>query len=101
VRTFSTLLAATLLTLCVGLQALEATGRWDGTLQDAGDEAIIVAVVLCVGSALVAARVLRHQFSLTRLQSQAVPVLSARLPRLASASTFPALDTSPPLSLRI
>src|SRR5919198_735265 len=39
---FSTLLAAILLTLSVGIQVLEATGQWDRTLQDSGDEAVIV-----------------------------------------------------------
>jgi hypothetical protein len=41
---------------CVGIHAVEVSGRWDQTLQDANDEAAIVAVVLCVGVAVAAAR---------------------------------------------
>ena len=40
------LFAVVLLTLCIGAQVLEATGRWDRSLQDAGDEAVIVAIVI-------------------------------------------------------
>jgi hypothetical protein len=48
--TVGKLLAATLLTLCIGVQVLEASGRWDRALKDTKDEAIIVLVVLRIGS---------------------------------------------------
>ena len=50
------LFAAVLLTLCVGIHALEVSGGWDQTFRDANDEAGIIAVVLCVGVAFAAAR---------------------------------------------
>ena len=49
------LFVAVLLTLCVGANLVELSTRWDRTIQDANDEAGIVAVVLCVGVALSAA----------------------------------------------
>ena len=54
------LLAALLLTLAVGVQVLEASGRWDATWSDANDEAAIVAVVLCVGVAMATAAARLH-----------------------------------------
>jgi hypothetical protein len=45
-----------LLAVCVGVQLLEASGRWDRSLQDADDEVVVVVLVLCVGVAFVAAR---------------------------------------------
>jgi hypothetical protein len=97
----SKLLAAALLMLCVGLQALEATGRWDRTLQDAGDEAVIVAVVLCVGAALVVASRTHNRVSLSLIHSPIPPVrLTSQIALVPPAAT-PALGASPPLSLRI
>ena len=101
VRRIGTLLAATLLTLCVGLQVLEASGRWDQTLKDAGDEAIIVTIVLCVGSGLVAARVLRHAFSLSRLPRLVVLAPRAAENRFTPSPAALARSVSPPVSLRI
>jgi hypothetical protein len=101
VRTFGTLIAATILTLCVGLQVLEASGQWDRTLKDAGDEAIVVTIALCIGSALVAARVLRHAFSLSRLPRRLFPVPEAADHRFIPPTAAPACSTSPPASLRI
>src|SRR5262245_22968052 len=95
--TVGKLLAAALLTLCVGAMALEATGRWDATFQDAGDEAAIIAVVLCVGAAVAAAT--RSHVSFSR--QSPVTLRPAPLPRLALSFTVPAFDTSPPLPLRI
>jgi hypothetical protein len=101
VRTFGTLLPATLLTLCVGLQVLEASGQWDRTLKDAGDEVIIVTVALCIGSGLVAARVLRHVFSLSRLPLLAVVVPTAAENRFVPPPAALVRSTSPPVGLRI
>lgn len=97
---FSSLLAATLLTLCVGLQALESTGQWDRTLQDSGDEAIIVTVVLCIGSALVGARLARDLASVVRSKCGiviAAEIVVSIVPTIAP----PAFSSSPPVSLRI
>jgi hypothetical protein len=98
--TIGRLLAGVLLTLCVGLQALEATGRWDQTLQDTGDETVVVAIVLCIGSALLAADLRRVHFSLQRSRS---PVFFLRPALLACLAATPldATAASPPLSLRI
>src|SRR5262252_6333477 len=99
--TIGRLLAATLLTLCIGVQALEATGRWDQTFQDTGDEAIIVTVVLCVGAALVVAGAMRHRISLSVIKSPISTVRPADLPPWVAPAACSAFGASPPLSLRI
>jgi len=98
---FSSLLAATLLTVCVGVQVLEATGRWDRTVQDSGDEAIIVTVVLCIGSALVAARLARHVVSAMRSKCGIVLVAAKTVVSIVPTTATPAFSASPPVSLRI
>src|SRR5215470_17014236 len=65
------LLAAALVVLCVGVQVVEATGRWDRSFQDAGDEAILVTVALCVGVAIAAASARRLH---TRLIAVQLPI---------------------------
>ena len=101
VRTPSTILAATLLILCVGLQILEASGRWDRTVTDAGDEAVIVTVILCVGSAFVAAHVLRNRF-LISLASFGIFFISKASARPTMAQSRGSMSNiSPPVSLRI
>jgi hypothetical protein len=99
--TIGTLLAATLLTLSIGLQVLEASGRWDQTLQDTGDEAVIVAVVLCIGAALVVAAIARPRISLSEIRTPVVIRFAAvfdSFPPIEACSPF---SSSPPLSLRI
>jgi hypothetical protein len=59
------------LTLCIGLQALEASGRWDRAFQDAGDEAIVLTVALCVGAILLAAGLSRPRLGLSSTSSSA------------------------------
>lgn len=92
------LFAAVLLTLCLGIHALEVSGRWDQTFQDANDEAGIVAVVLCVGVALVGAGVWAKTIRLVRvcasldIQTSVATVL----PRVFTASP-PVFAASPPL----
>lgn len=98
--TVGKLLAATLLTLCLGLQALEATGRWDRTLPDTGDEAVIVTVVLCIGAALVAARFVRPAVSLSLIRSL-ILVRPTAFHQSVLSTTAPAVSASPPVSLRI
>jgi hypothetical protein len=94
------LFVAVLLTLCVGVQVLEATGRWDRTLQDAGDEAVIVTIVLCIGAAIALAGLMRTHVSLSAVRSLFVFVRTARRPPL-SLSLPSSLCAHPPLSLRI
>jgi len=98
--TIGTLLAAVLVTLCIGLQVLEATGHWDRDFQDTGDEAVLVSVVLCIGAALVVASAVRRR----------MPSLSATLFSIVRATLLPlsvlrpscsAFGTSPPLALRV
>jgi hypothetical protein len=99
--TIGTLLAATLLTLAIGLQVLEATGRWDRTFQDTGDEAAIVTVVLCIGAALVVAAVTRPHISLAAIAGPVVVRPAAGFARIVVLGAPALVDPSPPLSLRI
>jgi hypothetical protein len=99
--TVGKLLAATLLTLCVGVQALEATGRWDRMLQDTSDEAVIVTVVLCIGAALLAAGALRRRLSPSMIWSAIAVIVSARWTVFVPPAVCRSRSTSPPLSLRI
>jgi hypothetical protein len=94
------LFTAVLLTLCLGVQVLEATGRWDGTLQDTTDEAVVVAVVLCVGAGIAAARAMRRHLSLSAIRSVIVAVRTARQPPTFFSQPL-AFFPSPPRSLRI
>jgi hypothetical protein len=95
------LLAATLLTLCVGVPALEATGRWDRTFQDSGDEAVIVAVVLCIGAALLGAEVRRQRFAPAAATRTAAARFMAALPVSFHPTAQSTFSASPPPSLRI
>jgi hypothetical protein len=99
--TIGKLLAAALLTLCVGVQALEASGHWDRTFQDTGDEAVIVTVALGIGAALLAAGAIRHRLSPTAIPSAIPGIRSTSLPAFEPPGVCSALSTSPPLSLRI
>jgi uncharacterized membrane protein len=94
------LMLAVLLALCVGVQLLEASGRWDLTLRDANDEASIVVVVLCVG---VAVAVVARFVANVRPSGSAARVLIPCL-TCATCSQTPlgfVCWNSPPLSLRI
>lgn len=94
------LILAALLALCVGVQMLEASGRWDATLRDANDEASIVVVVLCVGVAVAAvARLVAN----VRPSRTAVGVLLLFVTSVSSSQTRLGFVcwNSPPLSLRI
>ena len=86
--------------VCIRFQALESTGQWDRTLQDSGDEAIIVTVVLCIGSALVVARLARDLVSVVR--SKCGVVIAAEIVvSIVPTTATPAFSSSPPVSLRI
>jgi hypothetical protein len=99
--TIGTLLAATLLTLSIGLQILEATGRWDRTLQDTGDEAAIVTAVLCIGAAFVVAAVTRPHFCLVTIEAPVVFRPATGFGFVAPLGASSLVGASPPLSLRI
>jgi len=91
-----------LLTLCVGVHALELSGRWDRTFQDANDEAGIVAVVLCIGVAVsVAATILKRLAARTICRLIVVPTFTPT--RSADSRSCPpvCLSIPPPLPLRI
>ncbi len=100
-RTIGKWFAAALLTLAIGLQVVEATGRWDRTFQDTGDEVVIVAVVLCIGAALVFATVARPHMSLSVIGAAVVVRLTAAFEAVAPPGARSLASTSPPLSLRI
>ena len=99
--TVGKLLAAALLTLCIGVQVLEASGRWDRALKDTNDEAIIVVAVLCIGAAVAMAGALLARVRPARIISQIVFAPTSLslwpVPRLAISSAC----ASPPVSLRI
>jgi hypothetical protein len=98
--TVGKLLAATLLALCIGVQVLEASGRWDRALKDTNDEAIIVVVVLCIGAAVAAARALLARVPQSRIIVRIVLAATTPSPwpsRLALSISC----GSPPVSLRI
>jgi uncharacterized membrane protein len=93
------LMLAMLLALCVGVQLLEASGRWDLTLRDANDEASIVVVVLCVGVAV--AVVARFVANVRPSGSSAAVLITSRT--TVTSLQIPAFVrwSSPPLGLRI
>jgi hypothetical protein len=96
------LFVGALLTICVGIYALEMSGRWDRTFQDADDEAAVVAVVLCVGIAFsLAHRLLSRDLTAPHpLPLDGVlPGSVQRTPRGRTAITISA--SSPPLALRV
>lgn len=98
--TISRLFAAILLTVSIGVQVLEATGRWDRTFQDSGDEAVLVAVVFCIGAAVLLAGAVRPRVSLSRVDDPIgfrLATALTLLPRLDA----PSFSSSPPLSLRV
>ena len=99
--TIGKLLVAALLTLCIGLQALEATGRWDRTIQDTGDEAVIVTIALCVGAALVVAGAARPRIALAAIISPVEMVRSTLLLQLIPPTMNSIVSGSPPSGLRI
>ena len=91
-----------LLTLCAALYVLEMSGRWDQSLNDANDEAGVVAIVLCIGVAVSAAGPLLARLRLTRIRSRVdlAPVAATRGVddvRLV----LPTSINSPPLGLRV
>jgi drug/metabolite transporter (DMT)-like permease len=92
---------AVLLTLCVGAYLVEMSGRWDRTIQDANDEAGLVAIVLCVGMALSVAGTLLTRTLLFRRVSELASAQPTRLPHDDRRVALPIASNSPPIRLRI
>jgi hypothetical protein len=92
------LLAVTLLAVCIGVPLLEATGGWDRTFADTGDETIIVIVALCVGAAVVAGAA-RLRAPVSVVQSSIVPIRPSFL--VSSPVRYPAAVRPSLPSLRI
>ena len=99
--TVGKLFAATLLVLCIGVQVLEASGRWDRALKDTNDEAIILVVVLCIGAAVATGGARLARSRPASISSHIV--LAATSPSLWPASRLAISSScaSPPVSLRI
>ena len=100
-KTIVKLLVAALLTLCIGLQALEATGRWDRSIQDTGDEAVIVTIALCVGAAFLVAGAARPHVTLGAITSPVEMVRATLVLQLTPPATNAYVSGSPPSGLRI
>ena len=98
--TVGKLLAAALLSLCIGVQVLEASGRWDRALKDTNDEAFVVVVVLCIGAA-VAAGALFARVRPSRMISRIVVAATTPTSWPASRLALCISCGSPPVSLRI
>jgi hypothetical protein len=95
------LLAATLLVLCIGVQVLEASGRWDRALKDTNDEAIILVVVFCIGAAVAMAGALLTHVRPARIVSHVVLAATSLSLWPASRLAISSSCASPPVSLRI
>src|SRR5579872_5328972 len=95
------LLAALLLTLAVGVQVLEASGRWDATWSDANDEAAIVTVVLCVGVAIATAAARLHARPRPAPFRTVVSRPLVRRQRGADPTRSQIRSDSPPTTLRV
>ena len=99
--TVGKLFAATLLVLCIGVQVLEASGRWDREIKDTNDEAIIFVVVLCIGAALAAAGARFATVRPSRVTSRMVLAGTIASSWPTSRLALSVSSGSPPISLRI
>ena len=99
--TVGKVLAITLLAFCIGVQVLEASGRWDRTFKDSNDEAIIVVVVLCIGAGVAAAGALLTRVRPARIISRIVLVATSPSLWPTSRLAISSSCASPPISLRI
>ena len=100
--TLQKLFVAALLTLCVVVHALEVSGHWDRTFQDANDEAGIVAVVLCIGVAVaVAGTILERLVMRTIGRLIIVPTFTPTRIADLRCSLPVSFSNPPPLPLRI
>ena len=90
-----------MLVLCIGVQLLEASGRWDRTIPDANDEAGIVAIVLCIGIGVGVARLLLARIRGPRSVQALAPTLTTRVFSTVPSFIVPISCDSPPLPLRI
>jgi hypothetical protein len=89
------------LLLCIGIQCAEASGYWDTSIQDTGDELSVVAIALCIGVAVSVAATLVARVRAARATSES---LSIRATSSGAAKVLPSTVSpfiSPPLALRI
>jgi hypothetical protein len=100
-RVAAKLLAAGLLAICLGIHALEVSGRWDQTLADANDEAALVAIVLCVGMSISAAAMLLAPVRPSRIVLETLAVVDSALHHDVARIVPSLWTTGPPISLRI
>jgi uncharacterized membrane protein required for colicin V production len=101
-RSLTTWIVAAMVALAVGVQILEASGRWDKTLQEANDEAGLVAIVLCIGVAIATANAFRQVIaSSTRRVQYLVVSASTAVRFLSNSFDLPPLALSPPILLRV
>ena len=97
---FRKLFVAAMLALCVGIYALEFSGHWDRSIQEANDEAGIVAVVLCIGATLFAVGTLLQRIPRSQVDSWFVTAEST--PLFDTLLVIRPISTdSPPISLRV
>ena len=93
---------AALLMLCVGVHALELSGRWDRTFEDANDEAGVIAIVLCIGVAVAIGRRLLNAIPLTRLATAFIVAITPVASLLVLATLVISTSAAdPPLALRV
>ena len=90
-----------MLALCLGVQLLEVSGRWDRTIRDSNDEAGIVAIVLCIGVGLVVAPLLLARIRASRVPLTWTQIRPTRIISTAPSDIVPCSCDSPPLPLRI
>jgi hypothetical protein len=93
-------LAMVVVMICVGLQVLEDTGRWDRTLLDSQDEATIVTTVLCIGAAVAVARASRSLISAPGTRPYAFCAGPAPFRSIVVSDTIP-IAAGPPVRLRV
>jgi hypothetical protein len=95
------LLAAGLLVICLGIHLLEVSGRWDQTFPDANDEAVVVAIVLCIGVTMAAAAAWLALVRPSRLVVEPLAGADSALLHRAARIVPSPWTTGPPMSLRI
>ena len=88
---------ALILLICIAAPVVELFDQWDQSVRD-DSEATVVLVALCVGVALVAARVLTRP---TIQSSRYIAAASKPVERRRAALRLPFADAGPPLILRV
>jgi hypothetical protein len=92
--------AGVLLTVCLGAPVIEMFNR-DRTVQDTNDEVSLVAVVLCVGIAVLSARTPLTRIRLSRFMCRIIQRTSTPQTLAGLRLVLLTPDTRPPTTLRI